>query len=123
VRLAEGGRRAVEQVDERPPSIIVLDVAMPDLDGVAVTSRLRSGGVDVPICILSARDEISDRVAGLEAGADDYLVKPFALEELVARMHALLRRVPSAGAVPLRVGELTVDPVRRIARGEGASSS
>jgi DNA-binding response OmpR family regulator len=119
VRLAEGGRRALEQVDERPPSIIVLDVAMPDLDGVAVTSRLRSGGVDVPICILSARDEISDRVAGLEAGADDYLVKPFALEELVARMHALLRRVPSAGAVPLRIGELTVDPVRRIARRRG----
>jgi DNA-binding response OmpR family regulator len=116
VRLAEGGRRALQQVDEHPPSIIVLDVAMPDLDGVAVTSRLRSGGVEVPICILSARDEIADRVAGLEAGADDYLVKPFALEELVARMHALLRRVPSAGAVPLRVGELTVDPVRRIAR-------
>ena len=116
VRLAEGGRGALQQVDERPPSIIVLDVAMPDLDGVAVTSRLRSGGVEVPICILSARDEIADRVAGLEAGADDYLVKPFALEELVARMHALLRRVPSAGAVPLRVGELTVDPVRRIAR-------
>ena len=116
VRLAEGGRGALQQVDERRPSIIVLDVAMPDLDGVAVTSRLRSGGVEVPICILSARDEIADRVAGLEAGADDYLVKPFALEELVARMHALLRRVPSAGAVPLRVGELTVDPVRRIAR-------
>jgi DNA-binding response OmpR family regulator len=116
VRLAEGGRRALQHVDEHPPSIIVLDVAMPDLDGVAVTSRLRSGGVEVPICILSARDEIADRVAGLEAGADDYLVKPFALEELVARMHALLRRVPSAGAVPLRVGELTVDPVRRIAR-------
>jgi DNA-binding response OmpR family regulator len=119
VRVADGGRRALECVEEQPPAIIVLDVAMPDLDGVAVTSRLRSEGVEVPICILSARDEIDDRVAGLQAGADDYLVKPFALEELLARMHALLRRGPGAAAVPIRVGDLSVDPARRtVRRGE-----
>ena len=75
----------------------MLDVVLPDLDGRTVARRLRAGGRDTPICILSARDEVADRVAGLQAGADDYLVKPFAIEELVARLHALLRRRAPAG--------------------------
>src|SRR5918998_340432 len=98
VQTAANGRRALELVEERRPAVVVLDVVMPDVSGVTVTGRLRARGVDVPICMLSARDEVQDRVAGLEAGADDYVVKPFELEELVARLHALLRRVPSAAA-------------------------
>jgi two-component system, OmpR family, response regulator PrrA len=116
VQLAEGGRRALELVEERRPGVIVLDVVMPDLSGVTVVSRLRERGIETPICILSARDEVEDRVAGLEAGADDYVVKPFDLEELVARLRALLRRVPSADGGLLRLGELIVDPARRSVR-------
>jgi len=111
-----GGKAALEEVAQRGPDIVVLDVAMPDLDGVEVIRRLRAAGVDVPVCMLSARDEVADRVAGLEAGADDYLVKPFALAELVARLHALLRRRPAGGAVPLSVADLVIDPPRRLAR-------
>src|SRR2546428_9696996 len=76
VRTAAGGKEALAAVEEAPPQVVVLDVTMPDLDGVAVTARLRAQGTEVPICMLSARDEIDDRVRGLEAGADDHLVKP-----------------------------------------------
>jgi len=82
----------VAAVARQPPAVIVLDVTMTDLDGVSVLRRLRAGGVDVPVCILSARDDVEDRVKSPQAGADDYLVRPFALEELFARLHALLRR-------------------------------
>jgi DNA-binding response OmpR family regulator len=99
--------------------VIVLDVAMPDLDGVAVVRRLRADGIDVPVCILSARDEVEDRVAGLQAGADDYLVKPFALPELTARLHALLRRRGSDGAAPRIVGDVVVDARRHVATRNG----
>ncbi len=116
VSTVEGGRPALDAVEREHPDIIVLDVAMPDLDGVSLTRRLRAGGETLPILILSARDEIDDRVAGLQAGADDYLVKPFALEELVARLQALLRRRAEPLLVPLQVGEIFVDPARRIAR-------
>ena len=116
VDLAEGGTLALERLAAEPPDVVVLDVVMPDLDGIEVTRRLRGRGSRVPICILSARDEVADRVAGLRAGADDYLVKPFALEELTARLHALLRRTPSDDGVPIRVGDLTVDPARRLVR-------
>jgi len=115
VSTAAGGHEALAAVAQRPPAVIVLDVTMPDLDGVSVVRRLRAAGVDVPVCILSARDEVADRVAGLQAGADDYLVKPFALPELTARLHALLRRRGSGGAVPLVVGDLVVDPRRHVA--------
>jgi DNA-binding response OmpR family regulator len=86
---------------------------MPDLSGISVVSRLRARGDEIPICILSARDEVEDRVAGLEAGADDYVVKPFDIGELAARLRALLRRMPSGDGEPIRVGDLVVDPARR----------
>jgi DNA-binding response OmpR family regulator len=114
VRLAAGGREALAAIATRPPAVIVLDVAMPDLDGVTVTRRLRADGIEVPICILSARDEVSDRVAGLSSGADDYLVKPFAPEELTARLHALLRRRGHEDAQPIDFGDLRLDPRRRV---------
>ena len=119
VRLAEGGRRALELAEEIRPGVIVLDVVMPDLSGVTVVSRLRKRGIETPICILSARDEVEDRIAGLEAGADDYVVKPFDLEELVARLRALLRRAPSAEDELIRVGDLIVDPAQRSVRRNG----
>jgi DNA-binding response OmpR family regulator len=119
VELAGGGGRALEAVDELRPDVIVLDVVMPDISGVTVTTRLRGRGIETPICMLSARDEVEDRVAGLAAGADDYVVKPFELEELVARLRALLRRVPSTQAELLRVGDLMVDPPRRDVRRGG----
>jgi two-component system response regulator PrrA len=122
VVTAGGGHEALAAIALDPPDVVVLDVNMPDLDGVTVARRLREDGRDTPICILSARDEIADRVAGLEAGADDYLVKPFALAELVARLRALLRRhAPDPGRSPVRAGEVTVDPIRRrAARGDRA---
>ena len=97
VATAAGGRAALAAVAQRPPAVVVLDVTMPDLDGVSVVKRLRADGIDVPVCILSARDEVEDRVAGLQAGADDYLVKPFAIAELTARLQALLRRRGGTG--------------------------
>ena len=106
---ASGGRAALAAVESTAPAIVVLDLAMPDLDGLAVLRRLREDGNDVPVCILSARDEVDDRVKGLEAGADDYVVKPFALEEVAARLHALLRRRPAPPAGHLEVGDLVLD--------------
>ena len=119
VTTADGGRAALDAIAARPPAVIVLDVAMPDLDGVSVVRRLRAAGLDVPVCILSARDDVEDRVAGLQAGADDYLVKPFALPELTARLHALLRRRGHAGTGPAVVGDVVVDPRRRVATRAG----
>src|SRR3954468_4162894 len=98
IRTAAGGREALDEIARNQPALILLDVTMPDLDGVEVIKRLRAQGSDLPICVLSARNEVDDRVRGLQAGADDYLVKPFALEELIARLHALLRRRPEAPA-------------------------
>ena len=121
VESAGGGRAAIAAVARHPPAAIVLDVTMPDLNGRAVCARLRADGSRTPILILSARDEVADRVAGLQAGADDYLVKPFAVEELVARLLALLRRAgeeavdgpdPSAA---IEVGDLAIDPAARTA--------
>ena len=92
VTVAEHGLEALQAVERESPDVIVLDVMMPGLDGFAVTRRLRQDGDDTPILMLTARDAVDDRVQGLEVGADDYLVKPFALEELIARLRALLRR-------------------------------
>jgi DNA-binding response OmpR family regulator len=119
VLTAAGGREALAKVAERPPAAVVLDVTMPDLDGVSVVRRLRGDGIDVPVCILSARDEVADRVLGLQAGADDYLVKPFAIAELTARLRALLRRHGTNGAGPHTVGDIVVDPRRHVATRAG----
>ncbi len=116
---AAGGHEALAAVEQHPPSVIVLDVTMPDLDGVSVVRRLRAAGLDTPVCILSARDEVGDRVAGLQAGADDYLVKPFAIAELTARLHALLRRRGEVAPGPLLVGDLVMDGRRRLATSSG----
>lgn len=102
---------ALAKVEQAQPDAVILDVNMPGLDGFGLTRRLRQDGRDVPILLLTARDAVDDRVVGLDAGADDYLVKPFALEELLARLRAMLRRVetPTADRI-LRFGDLHLDP-------------
>jgi DNA-binding response OmpR family regulator len=116
VVAASGGRAALEAAARIAPAVVLLDLSMPDLDGLEVLERLRASGNQVPVCVLSARDEVDDRVAGLQAGADDYVVKPFALEEVVARLHALLRRRPAGADEALVVGDLLLDPRSRVAR-------
>ncbi|MER7013338.1 response regulator transcription factor [Saccharopolyspora sp. NPDC000359] len=125
VELAADGQQALDQLAASRPDAMVLDVMMPRLDGLEVARRLRSTGDDLPILVLTARDAVSDRVAGLDAGADDYLPKPFALEELLARLRALLRRAspPEAGPdehpAALRFADLELDPgTREVRRGE-----
>jgi DNA-binding response OmpR family regulator len=116
VVCASGGRAAIEAVDRARPAIVLLDLTMPDMDGLEVLRRLRGAGVDVPVCVLSARDEVDDRVRGLQAGADDYVVKPFAIEEVAARLHALLRRGPASSAGgAVRAGDIELDPRGHIA--------
>jgi two-component system response regulator MprA len=117
VSSAADGDAALEAAGRERPDAIVLDVMMPGPDGLAVCRRLRAGGDRVPILMLTARAAVSDRVAGLDAGADDYLVKPFALEELLARLRALLRRAergPEDGAT--QYADLVIDPAARTAR-------
>lgn len=109
--------RALSEVARRRPHLLVLDIGLPGMNGIELCSRLRAVDVATPILVLSARDQVGDRVAGLRAGADDYLVKPFALDELVARLQALQRRMrpaPAPGS-SLAVGQLWVDPDRRTA--------
>ena len=113
---ASGGRAALAAVDSVHPAVILLDLSMPDLDGLEVLRRLRSDGDDVPVCVLSARDEVEDRVRGLQAGADDYVVKPFALEEVSARLQALLRRRPAMPEAVLSCGDISLDPRSHVAR-------
>ena len=108
VDVAGGGAAALAQALQAPPDVVVLDVMMPGLDGLEICRRLRAGG-DVPVLMLTARDEVVDRVEGLDAGADDYLAKPFALEELLARLRALLRRREAAAPSVLRFADLTLD--------------
>jgi two-component system response regulator MprA len=97
VALAADGREALERLGAAPYDAVILDIAMPHVDGLEVCRRLREGGDRTPVLMLTAREEVDDRVAGLDAGADDYLVKPFALRELLARMRALLRRAGEEG--------------------------
>lgn len=119
VTVADGGRTALAAVADTAPDVVVLDVSMPGVNGIEVCTTLRAEGNDVPVLMLSALDELADRVAGLQAGADDYLVKPFALQELVLRLRALLRRRP-ATAGRVSAGGLLIDPARHEARLDGA---
>jgi DNA-binding response OmpR family regulator len=113
VTAVADGEGALEAAGSLRPDVVVLDVGLPGIDGVEVVRRLRADGDDVPICILSARVEVGDRVLGLESGADDYMVKPFAVAELVARLNALLRRRPEAEATVITAGDLRLDTARR----------
>jgi two-component system response regulator PrrA len=116
--VAEGGHDALARISAGHPDVVVLDVSMPDLSGTEVCRRLRRAGNEVPVVMLSALDEAGDRITGLQAGADDYLVKPFVTAELELRLRALLRRRPPATGV-LRVGDLVVDADARTARRAG----
>ena len=116
VTAADGGQ-ALSAVERERPDALVLDVVMPGMDGIDVTHRLRGRGLAVPILMLTARDAVADRVRGLEAGADDYLSKPFAAEELVARVRALLRR--GSAARTLGFGDLSLDVDARLATRAG----
>ncbi len=110
------GAAALEAIDTHTPDAIVLDVMMPLVDGLDVCRRLRARNDHTPVLMLTARDEVRDRVAGLDAGADDYLPKPFALDELLARIRALLRRSDVTTDGPLRFEDLELDLAGRIAR-------
>lgn len=119
VVLAADGEEALGKVQAERPEMVILDVMMPKFDGLEVCRELRSQGDDVPILLLTARDSVSERVAGLDAGADDYLTKPFALEELLARTRSLVRRAARPAAVEaeqseiLKFEDLELDPVTR----------
>ena len=118
VGLAADGGEALEKVESEPPDAVILDVLMPGTDGLEVSRTLRRSGNRVPVLMLTARAEVGDRVAGLDAGADDYLTKPFALEELLARLRALLRRTADGSGESLRFADLELDPgTREVSRG------
>jgi two-component system, OmpR family, response regulator MprA len=118
VRSSTDGVEALHAAEEFVPDLVILDLGLPGLDGVEVCRRLRADS-DVPILILTARSELDDRVEGLDSGADDYLVKPFERQELLARMRALMRRRPPRGSAALVVGDLRLNPdTREVTRGE-----
>jgi two-component system, OmpR family, response regulator MprA len=117
VDLAENGAEALRVIGQAEPDVVVLDVLMPEVDGLAACRRLREEGSRVPVLMLTARAGVGDRVDGLDAGADDYLVKPFALEELLARIRALLRRGgQERGEEPLHFADIELDPATREVR-------
>jgi two-component system, OmpR family, response regulator MprA len=124
VSLAEDGAEALAGISGINPDAVVMDVMMPRLDGIETTRALRTAGNDLPILVLTARDSVGDRVEGLDAGADDYLTKPFALDELLARLRALLRRVHQSNpdeleAEVLTFADLTLNPAtREVRRGD-----
>jgi two-component system response regulator MprA len=121
VELAADGQEALDRLDAEgaEPDAVVLDVLMPRLNGLDVCRRLRAQGNRIPVLMLTARDQVEDRVEGLDAGADDYVVKPFALEELLARVRALLRRSGADPEETLRFGDLELDPVAHEVRRGG----
>jgi two-component system, OmpR family, response regulator MprA len=121
VELAEDGEQALDRLAERPADAVILDVMMPGIDGLEVCRRMRAAGDKTPVLMLTARDAIDDRVIGLDVGADDYLIKPFALRELQARLRALLRRAADGeeDGELLRFSDLVLDPVaHEVHRGE-----
>jgi two-component system response regulator MprA len=120
IELAGDGSEALRRVEANgEPDAVILDVLMPGLDGLEVCKRLRRAGSRLPVLMLTARDEVEDRVAGLDAGADDYVTKPFALEELLARLRALLRRTGAGSGELLRFVDLELDPNTREVRRAG----
>jgi two-component system, OmpR family, response regulator MprA len=120
VELAADGEEALERLAQNgEPDAVVLDILMPKMDGLEVCRRLRREGHRLPVLMLTARDEVENRVAGLDAGADDYVTKPFALEELLARLRALLRRTTSGSGEVLRFADLELDPKTREVRRAG----
>jgi two-component system response regulator MprA len=120
IELAEDGAQALERLEAEPePDAMVLDVLMPQMDGLEVSRTLRRSGSKLPILMLTARTQVEDRVEGLDAGADDYLTKPFALEELLARVRALLRRTTEGSGETLRFADIELDPgTREVRRGD-----
>jgi DNA-binding response OmpR family regulator len=116
VDTAASGAVALRQAGVEPYDVVVLDLRLPDVDGLEVCRRLRAKGFTAPVLMATARDAVSDRVSGLDTGADDYIVKPYALEELVARVRALLRRPREVMPVTLQVGDLELDTAGRRAR-------
>jgi two-component system OmpR family response regulator len=111
--IAKTGEDALWMARAVPYAAIVLDVMLPGLDGFAVCRRLRADGVWTPVLMLTARDDVDDRIKGLDAGADDYLAKPFSFEELLARLRALIRRAPVERPTVIEVGDLRLDPAMR----------
>ncbi len=113
------GRDALDWAEAAPYDLVILDILLPGLDGLSVCRELRRRGAHMPVLMLTARDAVDDRVAGLDAGADDYLVKPFAMKELLARLRALTRRAAEAGRSPvLQVADLSLDTLtHRVKRG------
>jgi DNA-binding response OmpR family regulator len=118
VRIAVDGEAALDSAGAFHPDLVVLDLGLPKIDGIEVARRLRADG-DVPILMLTARDALEARIEGLDSGADDYLVKPFERQELLARLRALLRRRPPRGSASMAVGDLTLNPdTHEVHRGE-----
>lgn len=121
VRLSETGAGALSEIGSSLPDAVVLDVGLPDIDGLEVCRLLRREGNRVPVLMLTARDTVSDRIDGLDAGADDYLGKPFAFAELLARIRALIRRPPGLTSERLAAGTIVLDPLRHQVTVEGRS--
>jgi two-component system response regulator MprA len=119
IETARDGAVALSMLRNHSYDLIVLDVMMPHLDGLETCRRIRAGGDDVPILMLTARTAVDDRVEGLDAGADDYVAKPFALDELLARIRALLRRSMGDVSTVMKVGDLVIDPGARTAARNG----
>jgi len=118
VQVAYDGESGLDAAVEQRPDLVILDIMLPAIDGIEVCKALRDAGFDMPILMLTARDAVRDRVAGLDAGADDYLVKPFAFDELLARIRALLRRRAAAEEEVLQFADLTLRPAtREVTRG------
>jgi two-component system OmpR family response regulator len=120
VRVASDGRGALKEVEQFAPDVLLLDVMLPDLDGFEILRRLRLDGVQVPVLFLTARDGVDDKVRGLTLGGDDYVTKPFSLEEVVARIHVLLRRQGmAAGSAKLALADLELDDDAHVVRRAG----